>query len=692
MTSEDARVDWDAYEAELTDDQPAPVAVDNPALSFDGGRSARREPILPAWARSRNAFTSQLRWAFQHSTHTSGYHLVRAPWYGIQLTAFSLVGLARSVFAAGRWVFDLEGAPVRFAAVRREDAAEYLKLSAQRDSRVRLRGIVALAATVALGVAGIAIAAAPGWVQSLAIAGAVGVFGWVGRPADRPIVTAAVVSNRIARLTADTVVKALSVLGLAGINQAMAKNPQAIGFAAPISRDGQGWRADIDLPPGVTAGDVMERRDRLASGLSRPLGCVWPEPAPHIHPGRLVLWVGDQDIAAAKPAAWPLLRGGAVDVFKAQPFGTDPRGRAVALPLIYSNLLIGSIPGMGKTFSLRVPLLAAALDPTARLWAFELKGTGDLEPIAKVAERYASGFDDDTIEAALIALRDLRKELMRRAEVIKGLPREVCPENKVTPELAKRRELGLSVLVAAIDECQELFSHPEFGKEAADLAERIIKLGRALGVVLILATQRPDAKSLPTGVSANVGTRFSLRVMGQMENDMVLGTSAYRNGLRATMFTGRDKGVGYLVGATDEPVIVRTYYVDGPTAEKVTDRARALRLAAGTLTGYAAGQDTTAKPKDTLLEDILTVLPAGEPKAWSEVIADRLSTLCPDVYGGWGAEQVAAALKPHGVGTGQVWGTDPGTGKGANRRGITRDHIARAITDRDGKRRRDDAA
>lgn len=692
MTSEDARIDWEAYEAELSPDTPPPVPVDDPALMFDGPRAVRREPILPAWARSRSAFVSQVSWVFHHSVHATGYHLVRSPVYGGKLTVFSVVGLARSVLSAVRWVFDLEGAPVRFAAVRREDAADYLKLSAQRDSRVRLRGIIALGASIALGAAGIFLANAPGWIQALAIAGAVAVFGWIGRPADRPIITAAVVTSRAARLTAETVVKALSVLGLAGINQALGKNPNAIGFAAPISRDGAGWRADIDLPPGVTAGDVMERRDRLASGLSRPLGCVWPEPAPHIHPGRLVLWVGDQDIATTKPPTWPLLRGGAVDVFRPQPFGTDPRGRAVALPLVYSNLLIGSIPGMGKTFSLRVPLLAAALDPLTRLWVFELKGTGDLEPLAKVAERYASGADDDTAEAALLALRDLRKELQRRAEVIKGLPREVCPENKVTPELAKRRELGLSVLFAAIDECQELFSHPEFGKEAADLAERIIKLGRALGVVLILATQRPDAKSLPTGVSANVGTRFSLRVMGQVENDMILGTSAYRNGLRATMFTSRDKGVGYLVGAADEPVIVKTYYLDGPAAEKVTDRARALRLAAGTLTGFAAGQDTAAKPKDTLLEDILTVLPATEPKAWSEVIAERLAQLRPDVYGGWGAEQVAAALKPHGVSTGQVWGTDPNTGRGANRRGITRDHVSRVLTERDGKRRRDDTA
>jgi hypothetical protein len=55
-----------------------------------------------------------------------------------------------------------------------------------------------------------------------------------------------VVVPRAARLTSDMVVRALGVLGLAGINQALAKNPKAIGFVSPIHRDGPGWRAEID--------------------------------------------------------------------------------------------------------------------------------------------------------------------------------------------------------------------------------------------------------------------------------------------------------------------------------------------------------------------------------------------------------------------------------------------------------------
>ena len=90
-------------------------------------------------------------------------------------------------------------------------------------------------------------------------------------------------------------------------------------------------------------------------------------------------------------------------------------------------------------------------------------------------------------------------------------------------------------------------------------------------------------------MSGNVSTRFCLKVMGQVENDMILGTSAYKNGLRATTFRPEiDAGIGYLVGAGPAPQVVRTFYLDMHAAERIAIRARALREAAGTLTGHAA--------------------------------------------------------------------------------------------------------
>ena len=409
-------------------------------------------------------------------------------------------GLARLVGGFGRWVFDLEGEPLRQVSARREDPEVYLKLSRQRDARVRWRGMVAVPVLLLVIAVAAVLAVAKPNVRLLAAAAMVAGLGLAGRRVDKPLLDTAVLVPKVAKLTSDVVVRALSALGLAGINQALSRNPNAIGFAAPITRDGPGWRADIDLPYGVTAAEVIERRDKLASGLGRPLGCVWPEGDHEVSPSRLSLWVGDQDMATAKPAAWPLAKSGRVDLFKAFPFGTDPRGRPVTLELAETNVLIGSLPGAGKTAALRVIVLAAALDPRAELWTFELKGSGDLSAVEKVSARYASGFDDESIEATLLALRDLDKECARRAKQIKALPRSICPENKITPQLAARKDLRLHHLVCSVDECQNLFTHPEYGKEAGELAERVIKLGRALGIELLLATQRPDSKSLPTGV------------------------------------------------------------------------------------------------------------------------------------------------------------------------------------------------
>ncbi|MFI9561767.1 cell division protein FtsK, partial [Nonomuraea endophytica] len=213
--------------------------------------------------------------------------------------------------------------------------------------------------------------------------------------------------------------------------------------------------------------------------------------------------------------------------------------------------------------------------------------------------------------------------------------------------------------------------------QAGTDAEFIIKLGRALGVVLILATQRPDKDSLPTGISANVSIRFCLRVAGQIENDMILGTSAYKNGIRATVFVPEaDAGTGYLVGATPMPKVVKSAYLDTPATQRIADRALALRQAAGTLSGYALGQEPDqVTPTFDLLADILAVVPISEAKVWNETVIARLADLRPDVYGGWEVEQLTAMLKPYGIKTGQVWGTTE-DGKGANRRGITREEVA----------------
>lgn len=686
----------DSYDPESgreSGDPSARVLVDGPAPVGPGylGRimGAKRLDTLPPWLRSTAELRTAARWAAGHYGHLAAYHGLRSPYYAGRLAVQSPRGAAKFIGGSMRWAADREGEPVRLAAVRRENAAEYLKLSRQRDGRVRLRTLVTvLAMFVGLGAALSIYVLAPGWLQALSVGAVVLALGAAGTQADTPVITRAVELPKAPKLTSDIVLRALGSLGIPAINQAQGKGRPGFAFTAPITRDGPGWRAEGDLPYGVTVTDVIERRDRLASGLRRPLGCVWPEAVPDEHTGRLVLWVGDQDMSKAIKPAWPLVKGGAVDLFKPVAFGTDQRGRWVEITLMYIAGVIGAIPRMGKTFLLRLLLLIAALDVRAELHTYDLKGTGDLDPVGeRVSHRHRAGDDDDDIEYALADLRELRAELRRRAKMIRSLPRDICPESKVTSELANKPKLGLHPIVIGVDECQVWFEHPKHGAEFEEICTDLVKRGPATGIVLLLATQRPDAKALPTGISANASARFCLKVMGQLENDMVLGTSSYRRGIRATMFSWKDKGIHYFVGEGADARIVSSAYVDAPTAEAIGLRARKLREAAGTLSGHALGEAFEAAESAAydLLRDILAVVPAEEPKVWSEIVVARLAELRPDVYSGWDPEGLSAALKPHGVTTMQVWGKTE-AGKGANRKGIERSRIATAVAERDGNR------
>ncbi|MEV7093717.1 FtsK/SpoIIIE domain-containing protein [Amycolatopsis sp. NPDC051045] len=505
----------------------------------------------------------------------------------------------------------------------------------------------------------------------------------MGRPGGQAVVGRAVDSVKTPKLTSSMIEDALCSLGIGGLNQAYAKGKR-IEFPNPIARDGDGWRADVDLPLGVTAGDIIAKRDELSSALRRQIGCVWPEGDAKVHEGRLVLWVGDIDMSKAKQKPWPLAKPGAtVDLFKAQPFGTDQRGRWVPITLMFASMVIGAVPRMGKTVTLRELLLIAALDPRAVLYAYDLKGTGDLSPLGQCAHGYGVGDDPEDIERMVVEMRELREEMRRRTKVIRNLPESVCPDNKVTPELAARTDLRLAPIVVGVDECQVWFEHPEHGEELEEICTDLVKRGPALGITLILATQRPDAKSLPTGISANAILRFCLKVMGQQANDMVLGTSQYKSGVRATMFARSDRGIGYLAGEGDDAQIVRSVYKDATDAKKIAAGARARREALGNITGYAAGEavDVEAARLDPLA-DTIAVFARGEDKLWSDAIVTRLAELRPAQYRGWTAQNLATALKPYGVKPKQVWSTDPDTGKGANRNGYTREALTTAKNNR----------
>lgn len=615
--------------------------------------TTNNEPIIAGWLRSGSELSDTAYKVIRRMAHRSGFHGVRAPLYGLRLLVMSPRGIGRTLLLAWRLVFDYESRDLRLHHASRFETQEFLRLRKMRDERVKHRLIVAGAGFVVLaGATTLAAFLLPRSAAWALLACTLLVFGWIGRPIDKAIVRpATLVDGAPGPLKAPMVMEALCSLGIGGM-----RNPADIGLLFDVARVGPGYQVDLELPKGVDATAVIEKRSQLSAALRRELGTVWPSVGKR-HQAHLVLYVADQPMATAKQARWPLLKDGTVNVFQPCPAFTDQRGTWIDLTLAYTSGVIGAVPRMGKTFYLRELLLLAGLDPRTKVYAIDLKGTGDLSPTALFAHYYSVGDEDDEIESQLAAMRELRTEMRRRARVIRELPRERCPENKVTSELADDRALSLEPIFLGVDECQVWFQHEDKAvrEEFTSICTDLVKRGPALGVMCYFATQKPSAKSIPTDIADNAVVRIALKVAGQVPNDQVLGTSSYQAGLRATVFSFDDKGVACLKADGAEARIVRSVAgLDAPAAEQVAARARAVRAAGGRLTGMAAGEEMERERHQVeLLDDLRTVI--ASPVVHLGDLVALLAQHRPGVYSHLDPTALGTMLRSVGVVPATVW-------------------------------------
>ncbi|MGW1034294.1 cell division protein FtsK [Streptomyces antibioticus] len=693
-----------AWEAELpdTDDPEAEglaegAPVDPPREVYPPSvtewmqeRDKNRLPVLPDWVKLPDQRKAVRKWAVRHYSTVASYHAVRLPCvYTPKLLAYSPRGAWRWSTAVGRWVFDTEGKSLRLAAVAAEDAGEYLKLSRQRNDRVRLRGIVAtVGGFVGLAAALTLYVMAPSWLLLLSVAALTTALGLSGAPADRPLIDRAKVTFRKRKLSSDIVVRAHEAANLTS-------RDQSIAFPRPIGRDGDGWRVVVDLPYGKTFEDAVKAHARLASGMDIAPTQLFLD-RDETSGRRVSYWIADRDPLAVPAGRTPLLGATRVDFWKPFPWGVDERGNPVMATMLWLSLLVGAVPRQGKTFSARTIALAAALDPHVRLIVFDGKASPDWRAFSKVAHRIGFGIVPrngvDPVEHLINALMELKADVEDRYHRLSELPLHICPEGKLTPEISRDKKLNMPLTLVVVDEVQEYLQHPMHGKTVLELLVYLARVAPAVGVSVMNSTQKPDDTACPSVLRDQHQARFSLRVGSWQVSDVVLGAGSYSEGLDASKLLKSHKGVGLCKGMSDDSGIVRTYLADGRDADTVLTRARTLREEEGTLSGDAVGETASTRGADAILGDVAAVLGRREDKVWSETIVDRLAELNPDAYGEWAAlegrakaDQLAAALKPYGIKTDQVWGKTE-SGKGANRRGIERQHIIDAVTERNKNR------
>jgi S-DNA-T family DNA segregation ATPase FtsK/SpoIIIE len=635
------------------------------------GPDAKRADVIPA-AFQRGQIRQTILDFGGETGYRLAFHGVRSlPVYAPGSVWYAGRGVTRAARRWCRWVSAWELKVLESAASAKGNAGHSEVMNAHKEGKktrkARWQITGACAAALIAAACLLALLVPVYAVIAIAIA-AYGVLAWHGRPADSPLIPRAILPPEYQVPTPEIITRAFASLGISKIDAAVrpkTADGKAKGLAeagrlswvSDVHRDGPGWAVELDLPEGVTAKMILAKRPELSSGLRRPLSAVWPEGVPGEHEGRLYLWIGRQDMAKMKPPAWPLLRSGAADYFQPAPFALTPRAVTVHEKLFGKNWLIGGAPGNGKTGAVRVLASWAALDPTVQLWVHELLGKGDLDPFTLVAHRYCSGLDPASLEYAAESIAMLKREVGRRVKILKKIPQTERPDGDITREIAAK--YGLTPIVAVFDEIHNLFLDEKLGPPATKDITFVIRSARALGITVIAATQRPDKDSLPTTMSGIVTTRFCLKVPEWQSNDMILGTGANAAGWSSVAFRQEtDAGLGWLRG-TGDPRPVKTYYLNLPASQKICVRARAMREAAGTLSGYALGEDGGQADRP-LLADVRSVFAGQETFLYWPTIADRLAERFRGTYTGVTPDAVSADVREALGGVKSDNGREPG--------------------------------
>lgn len=606
-------------------------------------RADERRPIVPASLRSKAGRHSMLTLLVAMATHGLLWELSRSPKYLGKVALYGPWGLLKLLGRQIRWWWHPQMTSLLNEAVAKGDLHAGPSIDRQLSEKRKARFWVLLAEVVALIVSALLLwYLAPPWVPWMVIAIALPILARFGRPAGTPILESAFNAAKFVRLTAELTRSALMASGV-GI-----KDPAKIKFNKEIYRDGPGYTAELSLPTGIIATDVIDRRDYLAAGFQLPMAQVWPEPVKGAHPGVLGIWVADRPVDRMTQRPSSLLTCGPLDYFGPLPWGDDVRMRPLNWRLDERNSLFAGMPGTGKTLSARNVALAASMDPLVRFALSELKGSGDLDPLEPLCAEgmYISGADEQAKQQTLGLLQWVELECERRGPAIrKWAAKGLNKDNKLNRAIAEA-DPTLFPLLVMLDEIQELFTDPNHGKEAKARATSIVKKSRFSGIHLILATQRIDKESVPRGISSNVSNRFCLGVPSHVETDLVLGTGAYSRGARPTTFmppADDDNpwaGWGYLAGR-QQPI--RGAYIDNPTARTIVQRAMALR-------GDVSAVDMRTDPERDVLADVIKVFAhVGRTGLQWQQLAELLAAEFPALYKGITAEAISALVRGEGV-------------------------------------------
>jgi hypothetical protein len=338
--------------------------------------------------------------------------------------------------------------------------------------------------------------------------------------------------------------------GLATINDRV---PKLVSIRAVAAGD----ELRVRVPAGSNVGLLAEAADTIAAYLEvRDVRVVRDRTNARY---AAVTVVRCDPLSGTEAVPWPNVDAERLSLRAPIPVGIGEDGAVVTVHLEERHELTGGEPGGGKSNAHNQIVATAALDPSVRLWLLD----GKLVELA-MWRGCAECFVGPDVSEAIDALRQLRAVMdFRYQELLGSGRRKVGPED------------GLHMVV--VDELAMYLNEGKESKEFGNLLRDLVARGRAAGIIVVAATQKPSSDVVSTSLRDLFSYRWALRCSTPQASDTVLGQGWASQGYSAASIDSADRGVGLLLHEGGRPVRLKSYYLSDTDVAAIARRAEALR-------------------------------------------------------------------------------------------------------------------
>lgn len=242
------------------------------------------------------------------------------------------------------------------------------------------------------------------------------------------------------------------------------------------------------------------------------------------------------------------------------------------------HLLIAGATGSGKSVGINMLItsLLYAKDPSDVKFIIIDPKKIELSFYKKLSKHYLAvspDLDEEIITIpsnALIALKAVEYEMEKRYDKLaKAGVRNIIDYNKKVKnpktrpsDTDKIKHYKLPYIVIIIDELADLMMTS--GKEVEEPIARIAQLARAVGIHLVVATQRPSVNVITGVIKANFPARIAYQVATKIDSRTILDMNG------AEQLLGRGDML-FLPGGMPKPIRIQNAFISTEEVEKVTN-------------------------------------------------------------------------------------------------------------------------